>query len=555
MKDMERHKEKTTEMHKLQQKENAARIIEFSTKNAKISSELVCCQEEINVLGKEKVHWTELLQATVEERDDWKGKYTTIYDRLQLAEDNVEEMTMKMEASEGEIQELAHAKEAAQLNFKKSQEMLTVQHAIDVENTLLRCKSEADKVASQTFAVHKQALAALESDNQKIKESFHSQVKELHQQQNRDTQEYRQKSTAYGKALEHEKRLRQEECDKNAALTQELAALREDSMNQLQTAYESTLNQEREVSREKTRLLSKQDDLQDQLKDLSALQNSREQVFSTMEQQLNKEREARFGTLQKLRQTEDACDEIRTQNDDLNHNLEAGKKQMRDLEKMHRESMQAKELEIERLVRRNAVLEDSITRFTSAKIPSPTGLSSTLSIGPALSPESNKYSQSIGRGDREGVSDAPSYIHTGDRRPLSHHYSTRDGRDDGSSSGSAVRPMSTGVIRGNGRGSRPAPNTHTMPSDHLTNADSLQDNLASMKNDANLPQDSYEMVDTSHHPPPHIHHHPTHTSPNASRHRPYTSHTQDESIEPPAGSGYESNTSNSQGYNHGEWSL
>ena len=106
LRESERMREQAMETSRTQQRENANRIIEFSQKNAKLSSELSAKNDEIFSLKRNRDESVAAQYEAQKERDDLKSQYAATRVRLQTAEDEHEEALAKYESSKSEVEEL-----------------------------------------------------------------------------------------------------------------------------------------------------------------------------------------------------------------------------------------------------------------------------------------------------------------------------------------------------------------------------------------------------------------------------------------------------------------
>ena len=129
--------------------------------------------------------------------------------------------------------------------------------------------------------------------------------------------------------------------------------------------------------------------------------------MATVEQQLARERESKFNALQKLRTAEDEVSSLTQQVESLQEEVQSGRKDVRGSERKLAIALQAKDAELARLTRRNAVLGEAVTRLTNSAGAN-AAVASYLDVpsaSPSMSSESDrsKDGDTDCEGDQEGL--------------------------------------------------------------------------------------------------------------------------------------------------------
>lgn len=367
LREADRMREQALEVSRNQQRENANRIVEFSQKNAKLSSELASLQDEIAGIKRIKEEAAHELRECQRERDEAKSNYSAIRARLQVLEDQYEEATARLESRKAEVEDLrsdirAHvmAKEAALNSLKQ-------EHDAFVQSLSKRLEEEHEEKIRASEKQHEQQVAALEKALQKAKDIHQQTIEELQSQRQRDASDAKSKLATVAKAMESLQGELRDEANKNKVLMQELTVLKDLAEVGSSEAQERLHYVERERLRDRARLEGQLADIKEQLRQQAEQKQQRDQLMTTIEQQLAREREARFAAMQRIRTLEDEASGSSSQIDNLTEENGALKKQLRDHERKLNLALAAKDVELQRLTRRNEVLGEAVTRLTSTQ--------------------------------------------------------------------------------------------------------------------------------------------------------------------------------------------
>ena len=365
LRESDRMREQALEVSRQQQRENANRIVEFSQKNAKLASELSSLRDEITTYKRHKDELLHELNESNREKGEIKSTYTATRSRLQALEDQYEETNARLEGRKAELDEVRSdlrreitnkdaMLHAAQIEYEKQIQLLTKQfedEAEEKQNAMIKLKQQSDSNYEKTLA--------------KAKELYSSQLDELQNLRQRDSSEAKQKIATIAKTMESLQVELREETNKNKALLQELTVMK-DLIEVGSTESQERLHYvERERLRDRARLEGQLTDVKEQLRQHSEQKQQRDQLMTTVEQQLTREREARFAAMQKIRTLEDELNSVTGQLESLKEENVTVKKQNRDHERKLALALQSKDAELLRLTRRNEVLGEAVTRLTT----------------------------------------------------------------------------------------------------------------------------------------------------------------------------------------------
>lgn len=363
----ERMREQSLEVSRAQQRENANRIVEFSQKNAKLSSELSSLKDELSSYKRTKDEVNQDLRDAYKERDDAKTQYTSIRVRLQTLEDQYEEANAKLESRKAELDEVrselkreTQSKETAITNIKQ-------EHEKQLVSAIKALEAEYEEKATSAMQLRNQAEQNYDKTLQKAKEVHQQQIEELQLQRQRDASEAKAKMSTIAKAMESLQSELRDETNKSKALMQELNVVKDLVEVGSTEAHERLHYVERERLRDRARLDGQLTDVKEQLRQQSEQKQQRDQLMATIEQQLGRERDARFLAMQKIRTLEDETGTLSSQLDSVNEENATLRKQLRDHERKLSAAVQGKDAELQRLTRRNEVLGEAVTRLTSSQ--------------------------------------------------------------------------------------------------------------------------------------------------------------------------------------------
>ena len=406
LRESERMREQALETSRAQQRENANRIIEFSQKNAKLSSEVSARDDEIASLRRNQHDEHSRGVESGKERDDAKNQYLATKVRLQALEDEHELSVAKYEATKAETEQLRAQLKSEMRSREVAMTEILEKHDTSVAQLQERLEAETEEKLHISEANRKQAEEKLRSAIAKEKEAHTAHLADSEVQRAEEAEVQRARLGTLAKAMEGLQAELRDESAKNGNLSQELSVLKEladvgNSEMQERVAYV-----ERERGRERSRLEGQLTDLKEQLRQQLEQKQQRDQLTATIEQQLSREREAKFAAMQRVRSAEDEANSLTNQVDTLSEESVGQKKAVRDSERKLALAIQTKDAEIVRLTRRNEVLGEAVTRLTSS------GSSSTSSAsqGGGKTPSSASASKalgSLGKFFTAGVSASP----------------------------------------------------------------------------------------------------------------------------------------------------
>ena len=367
LRESERMREQASETGRAQQRENANRIIEFSQKNARLSSELSAKDDEIASLRRAREDAQHKGSESTKERDELKTQCLATKVRLQALEDDHEMAVAKFEASRAEAEELrAQMKQEIQRREAHIAELLE-RHDEAVSAMQARLEAEGEDKLQISEATRKQGEERLSRAIAKEKEGHKAQLADLEAKRTQDGEVQRARLATLAKAMEGLQVELREESSKNANLSQELAVLKDLAEVGNGEMQERVNYVERERTRERSRLEGQLTDVKEQLRQQVEQKQQRDQLMSTIEQQLTRERESKFAALQRVRAAEDETATLISQVDALTEETTNQKKDLRGYERKTALIVQNKDAEIIRLTRRNEVLGEAVTRLTAAR--------------------------------------------------------------------------------------------------------------------------------------------------------------------------------------------
>ncbi len=381
LRESERMREQAVETSRAQQRENANRIIEFSQKNARLASELSAKEDEIAGLKRSREDAQNKGSESGKERDDLKNQYLATRVRLQALEDEHEVIVAKLESSKAESEELrVQMRQEVKQREQHLQELL-IRHDEAIHALNARLESEAEEKLQVADATRKQAEERLNRALLKEKDVQKQQQAEWEAQRGQEAEVQRARLATLAKAMEGLQVELREESAKSTSLAQELAVLKDLAEVGNGEMQERVNYVERERTRERARLEGQLADVKEQLRQQVEQKQQRDQLMSTIEQQLTREREAKFTALQRVRAAEDEAATLASQVDTLTEETNNQRKELRGFERKLALAIQNKDSEIVRLTRRNEVLGEAVTRLTAAQ---GTGTVSTTSTPSAF---------------------------------------------------------------------------------------------------------------------------------------------------------------------------
>lgn len=359
--------EQVIESSRSQQRENANRVVDFSQKNAKLTADLTLAQDELDKLKAKVSAADDLINGALRERDESIRQHNATRVRLQSLEDTVEELTAKLEAAEAEADDCrrlhqegseARAREATQQRQAFDQELRrakeTFQTELD-EKTLAAANSrrQAEQHAERTVA--------------RARETFQRQIEELQAIRKREQADFTSRTAAITSAMEGLQRELREESIKSTAASEELFSLREqlERNNRDDDSSERIQRLEREKARDRVKFDGIMQSLKDDLQVLGEKLDRSEQQCGLLEKRFTTEKEARAALLQKYRRLEEELNAQQNAFETANHEGSQFKKQLREVERKASATINAKDAEIQRLIRRGEVLSEAVNRLTA----------------------------------------------------------------------------------------------------------------------------------------------------------------------------------------------
>jgi len=384
LRESERMREQALDTSRAQQRENANRIIEFSQKNARLSSELSAKDDEIASLRRAREDAQHKGAESGKERDDLKNQYLATKVRLQALEDEHEMAVAKFEASRAENDELrVQMKQEIQRREGHIAELLA-KHDESIAAMTARLDAEGEDKLQISEATRKQGEERLNRAIAKEKDMHKAQLADMEAKRVQDGEVQRARLGTLAKAMEGLQVELREESAKNSNLTQELAVLKDLAEVGNVEMQERVNYVERERTRERSRLEGQLADVKEQLRQQVEQKQQRDQLMATIEQQLTRERESKFAALQRVRAAEDETATLISQVDALTEETGNQKKDLRGYERKTALIVQNKDAEIIRLTRRNEVLGEAVTRLTAAQGSTSASLSKYFTMGASV---------------------------------------------------------------------------------------------------------------------------------------------------------------------------
>ena len=366
LRESERMREQAIESSRTQQRENANRIIEYSQKNAKLSSELSSKEDELQALRRTREENSNIVNQSIKDRDEIKNQLLSTKVRLQAVEDQYEEAQARYESSKSEVEEVRGQLKSEIISREKAIAMLNEKHDEAITTLMEQLEKETEDKCIIAEAARKSAEEKMSRMLATEKEKFNQQLGESNVKREEEAEIQKGRLATLAKAMEGLQAELREESKKNATLSQELNVLKDLSEVGNTEMQEKVSYIERERTRERSRLEGQLSDAKEQLRQMVEQRQQRDQLMLTTEQQLNREREARFTALQKLRTAEDEANSMSSQVDGLTEELNAAKKEVKAHERKLLLAVQSKDAELARLTRRNEVLGEAVTRLTSS---------------------------------------------------------------------------------------------------------------------------------------------------------------------------------------------
>jgi len=373
LREADRMREQAIETSRNQQRENANRIVEFSQKNAKLNSDYLAVNEEKDSLRRQKEELMAELSELKKDKDDSYSNLQATRSRLLLIEDQFEEALAKAESRKAEVEELretirreANLHETAIADINKEKDRLVREAEDERDKEIEASSSEISKIRISNEQTLEKALV-------KSKEIHLQQLEETRLQYQRETSELKSRITTLAKTIESLGLDLREETNKNKVLHQELSVLQSLAEAGSSEAQERVNYVERERIRDRNRLEGQLADVKEQLRQQMEQKQQRDQLLSTVEQQLGRERDARFTALQRVRTIEDENSTLCSQIDNLAEENASLKKLLREGDRKLTAAVAAKDAELLRLARRNEVLGEAVTRLTDTSQASSVG--------------------------------------------------------------------------------------------------------------------------------------------------------------------------------------
>ena len=358
--------EQVIESCRAQQRENANRVVDFSQKNAKLTADLSLAQDELDKLKTRLNSTDDVVNSANREKDEVVRELNNTKVRLQSLEDNVEELTAKLEAAEAEADDCRRLHQEG--SESRAREATKQRQIFDDE--MRRAKemfqTELDEKTLAAANSRRQAEQHAERTVARARETFQRQIEELQAIRKREQADFSSRTAAITSAMEGLQRELREESIKSTAASEELFALREqlERNNRDDDSAERIQRLEREKARDRVKFEGMIQALKDDLQVLGEKLDRSEQQSNMLELQCTQEREGKASLLLKYRKLEEELTYQQNAFDSANQEGSQFKKQLRDLERKAAASLNAKDAEIQRLTRRGEVLSEAVNRLS-----------------------------------------------------------------------------------------------------------------------------------------------------------------------------------------------
>jgi hypothetical protein len=357
-------KENAVESSRVQQKENANRVVEMTQKLSKQTSDLASCTSELTLVTKKLEELSRSLQSVERERDDLVGRSTVMSTRLQELEDQYEEAQSKLDASEAELEEIKQNAKIAAEKYAASLHELQCEHELSLAAAHQAHHKHTEELEEANIQSKKQSESNLEKSLSRARETFQRQLEEIQAARQKEVSDARSRVTTLGAAMEGLQKELREESAKNAALSSEIEVLRELAESGGGEAEERLARSERERAADKHRLESLASDLKDQLSATNESNIQLQQQLAASKQETANERDFRSKAQLNLKRGEEKLRALEGSSESLRGEVAMLKKQVKEMERKFNTQLAAKDEEIQRVTRRNEVLSEAVTRMT-----------------------------------------------------------------------------------------------------------------------------------------------------------------------------------------------
>lgn len=369
--EISRLKDIAVESHKETQKEYTAKIVDLSQKNARLSSENTKWTEELTTLRKVRDELTQHNGAISNSLEQYKSEHSHQARKIQELEDMLEEASAKFESCESELMEAQHL---AKLNIESKEKEyndLKRQHEREMHQLRLEHQQEVKEKTTQWQAQREQ----LESNHDKtlfrVKDNYHKQVEELTTARSKENRDYKTRMNTLLATMESLQAQLADESARNNSQQQELAVLR-DLLDNGGEAQQQLQQMESERNKDKMRYEGQISELKEKIRQLQDMTANQEHSNNKLLQTLTVERDALSKIQTQHQHLEEECNTHKTAIASLQEELASTKKQYRDNDRKLNAIIQNKDDELQRLMRRNEVLSEAVTRLTQMNTTTPT---------------------------------------------------------------------------------------------------------------------------------------------------------------------------------------
>jgi chromosome segregation ATPase len=359
LKESESVKNEFQDIYRTQQLENTARINEYAEKNSAQADEIMRLKEEVQGLAVSKssdlMHWDA-------QRSELSSQLTASKQKVSSLSDEVEEYLAKLESCRAEVADLRERLKQASNKQEERIEQLNDEHTRQTDKLKSQMKAEFDveieklKSSYQQTAEEKyrNVMFAAKEANDKRTAQFNARINDLTNELN-DVKA----------ALNASEIAQKNESDKVNQSLQQIKDIRrfsEENASKLQDRI-------RALEKEKAMLITKYtaefDDLNEQVVALNDSIKRKDNNIELFRQQINSEKETRFTLSQRLLELEDFQSKTKMQERTEMQKLQSFQEQIRSLEQKCESIRKEKDVEIDRLQRRNEMLSETVTRLTS----------------------------------------------------------------------------------------------------------------------------------------------------------------------------------------------
>jgi hypothetical protein len=366
-------KEQLLETSKIQNKENTTRIIDLTSKNSKLTSDVTILQDEIIQLKRQLEDVCHEKISYQNQCDEIMIKKQGLETRIQELEDLHEEYSAKILSSETELFEQKEEMKQLIQKHEKEYEESSTQHLEAIEELEKKYLNQMNEMSR----THTQQLNQYEINYNKnilnIKENFLKQFNENNLIKLKELNDYKNRIASLGTAMEELQKELKYENQKNYSLRNEMNSLRELVENN------GNDKEERFIKQEKDRILERQrtENMMYELKeDTHRLQNELQQNIqniSLIEHELVTEKELKNKLISTLKKAEEKARNSELTIETQREEIGILKRQLKENERKMMSQINMKDEEIQRLTRRNEVLSEAVARMTQVSSGTPGG--------------------------------------------------------------------------------------------------------------------------------------------------------------------------------------